>query len=151
MPFIYERVIHWGDTDSANIVYTGKYFEYSLEAIEAWFRMVVGVDWYELNINQNIGTPFVHVDMDFKSMLTPKNILYVKVYVEKYGTSSLTFKLLGERDDGILSFEANYVCCIISRPDNKVISIPSDMLNRIKKYIEFHDLNSSPDLKVTNS
>lgn len=136
MVFVHERIINWGDTDAANIVYTGKYFEYSLEAIEAWFRRVLHVDWYELNLNQKIGTPFVHVDMDIKSMLTPHNILRIKVFVEKIGRSSLTFKLLGERDDGKESFIASFICCMISRPDNEVIAIPEQMLQPIIKYIE---------------
>lgn len=79
MVYIYQKTINWGDTDAAEIVFTGNYLDYSMEAIEGWFREVLKVDWYELNINLNMGTPFVHIEMDIKSMLTPKKTFLISM------------------------------------------------------------------------
>ena len=46
VPFTYRREIFWGDTDTARIVYTGKFADYILEAVEAWMRAYLGTDWF---------------------------------------------------------------------------------------------------------
>lgn len=105
-----------------------------MEAVEGWFRSVLGVDWYELNVNRGMGTPFVHVDMDFSAMLTPHNTLDIKVLVERCGRCSITFRVIAEREDGVESFAGRYACCLVSRPGNKPIVIPGEMRRKIEEY-----------------
>ncbi len=135
MVYVHQKTINWSDTDAAEIVYTGNYLNYSLEAIEGWFKDVIGLNWYELNNDQKMGTPFVHIEMNIKSMLTPMNSLEIYVYVEKMGKSSIAYKIIGKKDREIESFNALLVCCIINRPDNKVIAIPDDYREKINNYI----------------
>ena len=40
VPFVHRRVPTWGETDGARIVYTVRFVDYAMDAIEAWFREV---------------------------------------------------------------------------------------------------------------
>ena len=44
-----------------------------MEAIEGWWRNVVGTNWFEMNVDRHIGTPVVNVNFDFKAPLTPRH------------------------------------------------------------------------------
>lgn len=134
VPFVHRRVINWGDTDAARIVYTGRFLDFALEAIEDWFRTVVGYGWYEMNMDLGIGTPFVKADIDFKAPLTPRDGLATTVLVERAGRASIAFNVAGERDDGVCSFTGRLVCCAIAAGEMKPVEIPADWRARIEHY-----------------
>jgi 4-hydroxybenzoyl-CoA thioesterase len=92
-PFVARRRILWGDTDPARIVYTGRFSTFLLDAIENWYHERLGTDWYRLNLDENIGTPFVNVTLDFMSPVTPREDLALTVFVDRIGTTSLTFRV----------------------------------------------------------
>jgi acyl-CoA thioesterase FadM len=99
-PFVHRRAITWGDTDTAGIAYTARIPEYGLEAIEAWFRERIHLDWYAIARDQGLGTPFVHLSFDFRSPLTPRHMLATEVRLARLGGSSMTFDLLGRTEPG---------------------------------------------------
>ncbi|MFZ0486927.1 MAG: thioesterase family protein [Arenicellales bacterium] len=134
VPFVHHRVINWGDTDAARIVYTGRFLDFALEAIEDWFRTVVGYGWYEMNMDLGIGTPFVKASIDFKAPLTPRDGLRTTVVVERAGRASITFNVTGERDDGVCSFSGALVCCVVAAGKMEPVEIPVDWRERIDHY-----------------
>jgi 4-hydroxybenzoyl-CoA thioesterase len=71
-PLTYKRRPQWGDTDAARIVYTGKIADYILEAIDHFMREVLEMPWFELNVDEQVGTPFVSVKYDIFAPLTPR-------------------------------------------------------------------------------
>lgn len=135
-PYVHHRVIHWGDTDTAQIVYTVRFLDYVMEAVEGWFRSVVGLDWYAMNVDLHIGTPVVNVNIDFKAPLTPKYDLRLTVLVERAGRASIAFNVLGDRDDGVRSFDARLVICAVDTRQLKTTAIPADWRARIDDYVE---------------
>ena len=72
-----------------------------MEAIEAWFRERIGIDWYELNLDRGVGTPFVHASLDFRSPVTPRDTLATTVLLARLGGSSLRFAVAGARGDEV--------------------------------------------------
>lgn len=134
LPFVYRRDIFWGDTDTALIVYTGRFVDYALEAIESWFRAYLGTDWYQLNVDRKMGTPFVHVDIDFVSPLTPRDHLGVAVRVERLGTSSLGFRIEGYANEERLSFRGHLVCAFVDITTMSKIPIPDEYRDKIAAY-----------------
>ena len=94
-PFVYSRTITWGDTDPGEIVFTGRYLEYAVDAVEAWFTATFGVNWYELKHDLGLGSPFRFANLDFKAPLTPRDRLEVEVRVPHVGTTSVRFDLRG--------------------------------------------------------
>lgn len=134
-PLVYRRRIGWADTDAARIVYTVRFFDFALTAIEAWFREVYGLDWYRMHTEHGMGTPFVHVDMDIRAPLVPEDVLDVTVLVEAVGRSTIGFAVEGRRGDGERSFNARYTCAVVDAGRMKAVSIPADRRRRIEAYL----------------
>ena len=135
LPYIHRRVPHWGETDGAQIVYTVCFVDYVMEAIEGWWRSVIGLDWYILNTELSLGTPFVKLGMDIKCPLTPKDELEMPVLIEKLGRSSLTFNVVGLRNGNEVSFEARFVSSMVEKPALRSIRIPQEYRSKIEAYM----------------
>ena len=113
-PFVYRIVPVWGDLDPARIVYTGRFTDYALRAIDAWMLARTGADFYTMNFEWGIGTPFVHTECDLRSSLTPRDALLVAVSIEKLGNSSLMFRIEGTIEaDGRPCFTGRFVCVCV--------------------------------------
>ena len=109
-PFVHEIRVTWGDCDPARIAYTARLPWFALDAINAWWEEHLGGDgWYQMELDRNVGTPFVHMSMDFHSPVTPRHRLMCEVWPSRLGTKSITFSILG-RQDGTLCFSGTFTC-----------------------------------------
>jgi 4-hydroxybenzoyl-CoA thioesterase len=111
-PFVHTITVRWGDCDPAKIVYTGNIPGFALEAIDAWWRHHTGEDWYTLNLDNNLGTPFVHMKLDFRAPVTPRHTLECEVRLKKLGGKSIAFAVDGSQN-GTLCFEGEFVCVFV--------------------------------------
>lgn len=135
VPFVHRRVPTWGETDGARIVYTVRFVDYAMDAIEAWFREVMQLDWFRMNTELDMGTPFVRIEMDIKTPLTPHDVLETCVLVEKMGRSSLTFNVVGKRNGEEVSFESRFVCSMVRTSTMTSISIPDPLRQNVYDYM----------------
>ena len=128
VPFVYRLKPRWGETDIARIVYTGKIPDYGLIAIEAWAEARLGKNWYEFSLDWGFGTPFVSLSLNFRSPMSPRDVVLVHVGIERIGTKSLTFRIEGRREsNGDLCFEGLYTCvCIDAGKRPELVTIPLD-------------------------
>jgi len=135
-PFVHRRTVAWGDTDSAAIVYTARFLDYMLEAIEALMRERAGADWYRLNVDENIGTPFVNVGLDFKSPVTPREPLDIRVLVARIGRSSVTYAVQGSgAESGVLKFTGSATSVFVTARDVTVAG-PRDIPDVYRRALE---------------
>jgi YbgC/YbaW family acyl-CoA thioester hydrolase len=134
-PLVYRRRIGWADTDAARIVYTVRFFDYGMAAVEAWFREIWGMHWYRMHVELDMGAPCVHVDMDMQAPLVPDDILAVTVLVEKIGRASLTFQLEGVKQDGIRCFTARYVHSLVRMSPMRAAEIPAEKRALVEDYM----------------
>lgn len=122
--FTHDVRVGWGHCDPARIAYTGHIPWFALEAIDAWWEAhIAGLGWYQLNLDRNIGTPFVHLSMDFRSPITPRHPLRCEVAPVRIGNSSIEFRVVG-RQDGKLCFEGRFVSVFVES-DSHARSIPA--------------------------
>ncbi len=122
-PFVHVRRIRWGESDPARIVYTARYLDFAMDAIEAFFNDRLGASFYEFNVDHGCGTPFVHVELDFRSPLTPRETLETEVRLARLGGSSLTFAVAGRAGER-LCYEGKLVCAFVDTTDAKMKPIP---------------------------
>jgi 4-hydroxybenzoyl-CoA thioesterase len=132
-PFVHTIRVGWADCDPALIAFTGRIPYFALESLDAWWENCVGIDWFELNLDHNIGTPFVHMSIDFRSPITPRHRLKCLVKLLKVGNSSLRFSVKGSQN-GILCFEGEFVTVTIVSQTMQTQSSPPD----IRKLLEPH-------------
>ena len=109
-PFLHEIRVTWGDGDPARIAYTGRLPAFALEAINAWWEHHLGGDgWYQLELDRNVGTPFVHLSLDFSAPVTPRHRLICEVWPSRLGRSSIEFRVDGRQNE-TLCFAGRFVC-----------------------------------------
>ena len=131
-PFNHEIRVGWGDCDPARIAYTARIPWFALDAIDAWWeRHLDGSGWFQLNLDRNTGTPFVHMSLDFRAPVTPRHRLICDVWPSRLGNTSIEFRVNG-RQDGQLCFEGRFVCVFVISDQMKPQPAPPD----IRKVVE---------------
>ena len=65
-----------------------------------------------MELDRNVGTPFVHMSMDFAAPVTPRHRLLCEVAPTRLGTSSIDFRVIG-RQDGAECFRGRFVCVFV--------------------------------------
>jgi acyl-CoA thioesterase FadM len=129
-PFVHCIRVRWADCDPATIAYTGRISAWALEAIDAWWEHHTGLDWYRINLDRKIGTPFVHMAMDFRSPVTPRHPLECEVRLKKLGNRSITHAVRAFQS-GALCFEGEFVAVFVEAAAMKPRTLPDDLLAAI--------------------
>ena len=95
----HEIRVTWGDCDPARIVYTARLPWFALDAINGWWAAKLGEGgWFHLEMDRNVGTPFVRLEMDFRHPVTPRHPLICHVWPVRLGETSIAFRVDGEQD-----------------------------------------------------
>jgi len=125
----------WGDTDSARIVYTGRFLDFAVEAIDAWFTYTFDCGWYDLNQERGMGTPFRNASLDFQAPLTPRDVLETEVHVTKVGRTSIAFLIEGygmSREQGRrLCFTGDLLVVFVKHDTMCATEIPEDFRDKL--------------------
>lgn len=134
-PFVHEIRVTWGDCDPARIAYTARLPWFALDAINAWWEHHMGGDgWYQMELDRDLGTPFVHMSLDFRSPVTPRHRLMCEVWPTRLGETSIAFHVAA-RQGGTLCFEGDFVCVFIvasgfrkQRPPKDIVDLVTPLL-----------------------
>jgi acyl-CoA thioesterase FadM len=78
-----------------------------------------------LNIDRGVGTPFVRVAVEFRSPITPRDMLATQVRVARLGRSSLTFAVIGRVGERVV-YEGELTSVFIARSTGRAIPIPEE-------------------------
>lgn len=122
--------VTWGDCDPANIVYTARLPWFALDAINAWWEQHLDGDgWFQMEIDRNVGTPFVRLEMDFRHPVTPRHDLICHVWPVHLGVTSIAFRVDGEQENRIC-FSSRSVS-VFTKADTFQKQPPPDELRRL--------------------
>jgi 4-hydroxybenzoyl-CoA thioesterase len=125
--FIHTMRVGWADCDPARIAFTGRIPYWALEAIDAWWERVTGLDWFAMNVDRQVGTPFVHMTLDFRSPVTPRHRLDCAVELLRLGSKSIRHRVIG-RQAGILCFEGEFVSAFVDTKTFQSRNPPEDLV-----------------------
>ena len=132
----HEIRVTWGDCDPARIAYTGRLPWFALDAINAWWEEQLGGDgWFEMEIDRNFGTPFVRLEMDFASPVTPRHRLICHVWPVTLGETSIAFRVDGMQD-GKLCFSTRTVSVFIKADEFRKQAPPADIRAMVQRHID---------------
>ncbi|MBX2885989.1 MAG: hypothetical protein KTR32_38895 [Granulosicoccus sp.] len=127
--------VTWGDCDPANIVYTGRLPWFALDAINAWWvEYLNGDGWFQMELDRNIGTPFVRLEMDIQKPVTPRNNLICHTWPVALGETSITFRVDGEQEDA-LCFAFKSVSVFTIANEFRKQTVPPDFRRLIEPLI----------------
>jgi 4-hydroxybenzoyl-CoA thioesterase len=134
IPYRVTRRVAWGDCDPAGITYTPKNLEYAVEAIDHFFRDVVGISWIDLNLKEGMGEPMVRAEVDYIRPMRPDCPFTMEVTVEHLGRSSVIWEVTGLDGGSEAYFKAKLVGVFIDREKLRSIEIPERYRERIMAY-----------------
>ena len=135
--FVHVIEPYWADADPAGIVYSGRFTDYALRAIDAWMEARAGAGFYRMNMEWGIGTPFVHTECDLRSPTRPGEALRIEVGVERVGETSLTFVVRGfGATENRIRFEGRFVCVCVPANDQAREPKPMAIDARLRRAAE---------------
>ncbi|HMQ58111.1 MAG TPA: thioesterase family protein [Rhizobiaceae bacterium] len=124
--FFHEIRVGWADCDPARIAYTGRIPYWCLEAIDAWWERHLGQDWFVMNVDRDVGGPFVHMTIDFRAPVTPRHRLSCAVRLIRLGNGSVRFAVRGFQH-GVVCFEGEFVEAFVKASAHRAIAAPDDI------------------------
>jgi acyl-CoA thioesterase FadM len=132
--FTVKRRVAFGDTDVAGSLFFSNVTRYCMEALEEWFVDRLGTDWYHLNVDRAIGTPFVRAEFDFVSAATPRESLELQVAVTGVGRSSVDFAVTANTvPSGRGCWVARFKCVFIDAGTKRATPIPGEYRTTLER------------------
>lgn len=131
MPFTYSTPVRFADVDHAGIVYYPRYFHFFHLTFEELFRSRLGARAYVTLLDEDrIGFPAVHAEADYRGPLKFGDTAEIELSVERFGTSSITFRYRVYRaaDDvaaRALCAEGKTVCAVVDLSRFQAVPIPT--------------------------
>ena len=134
LPFHYQRRIRFGDTDAAGIAYTGRVPDMALEALEVWSRERLNIDWYDSCQKSSVDTACVHLEIDFCTPMTPRDMLDISVLLERASGSSMQMRLIARNAiDAKLKWQSRVVFACVDAKTFRSAPIPRSWQKRLKR------------------
>jgi 4-hydroxybenzoyl-CoA thioesterase len=135
LPYAAEFDVRWGDIDNARVVYYPRFFDYFHQTLERWFGEALGVAYYELVGEQNVGLPTVKVETEFSAPLRYGDRVRIELELEEMGSRSITVRYTATRmSDGVVSARAKVKKVAIDNDTFKSIPIPGEWRKRFQTY-----------------
>jgi 4-hydroxybenzoyl-CoA thioesterase len=139
----HEIRVTWGDCDPAQIVYTARIPWFALDAINAWWEDTLGDGWFQLELDRGVGTPFVHMSLDFIAPITPRHRLICKVWPARLGKTSIDFRVDGMQGD-TQCFKGSFTCVFIEADTFTKRAPPPDIRDLVEAHIPVSAEKRSP-------
>jgi 4-hydroxybenzoyl-CoA thioesterase len=127
--------VRFGHVDPAGIAYFPRIFDYVHDVFEEVWEEHVGTRYYHLLLEQKIGFPLVHSDVDFKKPLQFGDRMVVSVTCFKLGHSSLGLRYRFIMAD-VVHVEARMITACIRTDTMKSIAIPEQFRRRFELLLE---------------
>lgn len=127
--------VRFGHCDPAGIVFTPRYFDILVEAVERFFLEALGIDYYGLLTGRRIGLGYVHASCEYLKPSQMGDRLEVGVLVERIGQASYTLVLPVLRDD-VEVVRGRLVTAPTSLDTRRSIPIPPDIRTALEGYRE---------------
>jgi len=135
---VLNQQIGWGDCDPAQIAYTANIPGWGLSGIEEWYRQCIGYDWYAINLELGIGTPFVSLNFSFLSPVKPGDILQIHVRVSGIGNRSISHSIEGFQNDR-KCFTGETVAAFVDAATMKPTPVPENIRQSVNHYMSIQE------------
>ena len=127
--------VRFGDVDPAGIVYFPKIYDYVHEAFEDLWEVHVQARYYQLLLEQRIGFPLVHSEVEFRRPLRFGDRPIVRVSCWKLGRSSIGLHYRFFVGDHVhVDAKMSVVC--VDLENMKPIPVPAEFRRRFEEIME---------------
>ena len=138
-PFVVRHRVRWSDCDPAGVVFTGKFSEYLLGAVNLFMAELGGGDYAKWIETLDVDTPCKGLALTFHSALWPEDdcVLACAIGVVRESSFDITVeatRALDSRNPGRAVFSGVFSPICISRSVRKKTPIPQGLLDGLAPY-----------------
>lgn len=134
LPLVVTKRVRWADCDPAGVVYTGKFNEYMLIAVNYFFDELGGGNYSQWLKGLAVDTPCKGLDMEFHGALWPGDEFDMHCTVSAVREHSYDIRIDARQQDGRRVFSGRFSPICISREVRKRVPIPQAMLDALQKF-----------------
>ena len=149
--FVYERRVHFAETDMAGIVHFSNYYRYMEEAEHAYFRSLGLSIMHTGEDGVVVGWPRVSSQCQYIGPAFYGDTLQIHVDLERMGYKSLSWRMSIYSGDRKLSQGRMKTACCFCYPDHRLesIVIPEHYSSKLEEspHLERKELASQPQRK----
>ncbi len=133
-PLMVSKRVRWADCDPAGVVYTGKFTEYMLIAVNYFFDEVGGGNYFDWVKTLAVDTPCKGLDMEFHGALWPEDEFEMHCTVSAIRDHGYDIRVEAKQQDGRRIFTGRFSPICISREVRKRVPIPQAMLDALQPF-----------------
>lgn len=131
---VQSRRLNWGESDPAGTIYAPRAIDFGIQAVEAAWIESLDLPFGKMHATR-IGTPWVHTSCEFERPLRAGEPFELRVWLEKMGGSSFTWRGVAARPDGEVLFRLHLVCVAIDPATGRACPIPADIRAALSAYL----------------
>jgi 4-hydroxybenzoyl-CoA thioesterase len=133
LPFTVLRRVRFGDCDPAGVVYTVRFSDYAVSAMDLFLSALLGGPY--LDVLTGVQTPMKALAFVFSAPLRPNDEFDMVVTVRDLRTRTFDLVIAASLLDGTLAFEATVTpICISDGSERRSIAIPERLRNLLTHY-----------------
>jgi acyl-CoA thioesterase FadM len=123
IPFTIRRRVRFGDCDPAGVVYTVRFSDYAVSAMDLFLSHILGGP--HLNELPEVQTPIKALSFVFSAPLRPNDVFDMVVTVRGIRTHTFDLAIIATCSPGTVAFEALLTpICITTGEDRHSLPIP---------------------------
>ena len=133
--FSISRVVTWSMADLVATMNAPRAFDCALEAIEEFFRDILGHSFRRLVHDHGTGAPVVHASCDYLEPLWEGDAFTLNLAIERLGESSITWLVGAQRSDGADVFRVRLISATIDAETRETKPIPAEFRSLMEEYL----------------
>lgn len=133
-PFIVEKQVRWADCDPAGVVYTGRFSDYLLSAVNYFFEDLAQGNYFAWLQTLQVDTPCKGMELEFQGALWPQDWFRMHCHVAAIREHSWDIRVQASQEDGRRIFSGRFSPICISREVRSRVPIPPALRDALQRH-----------------
>ncbi len=133
--FVQQRRLNWGEADPAGTIYAPRAIDIAIQAIEAVWVEALNLTFQELHARHRRAAPWVHTSCEFAAPLRAGEPFELRIWLERIGATSMTWRGEAIRPDGAALFRLKLVAVMIDTTSGESCPIPPQIREALQPYL----------------
>jgi len=134
LPFVVRRRVRWSDCDPAGVVYTGRFSEFVLDAVQLFFSDIAGGSYHRWVAGLGVDTPCKGMEFTFHHALWPEDTFDMTCTVPAIREHGYDIAIEAAGMTGTPIFSARFSPICIQREVRRRVPIPPAMRTAIERH-----------------
>jgi len=132
MAVVLRRRVDWPMLDVASVVFYPQYFDLAHRFFEEAWEPICGIDYPTLTGKMRLGFPAVRTESDHVAPLRYGDEIVCKLWIEKVGTKSCTWRYQFENQNGLLCWNGKVVTVCVDLDNFESKPTPAELAENLR-------------------